>query len=149
MVDVQEGRDGNNAQLLVVNASEGAHASEPQAEEPVRPALGLKNLESKNGVVVDGVDDHLHQVDPVALHLDILSGKDAHRHDDEPLDTAVNLSTQTQHHSLGQFASADPLDSALDAVCKHIGNHRVKCLGILGLLGELWGTELNKVVQSR
>src|SRR5690606_30435600 len=68
--DAEEGNDGQDAELLVVDPGEGRHAPEPQAEELVRPALGLEDLEGEVGVVVDGVDDHLHQVDLVRLELD-------------------------------------------------------------------------------
>jgi hypothetical protein len=84
-----------------VNTGERCHAAEPKAEEAVCPALVLKNLECKEGVVVNRVDHHFHEVNAVALDLDILVAKDTHGNVDEALNAAVNLSLQAEHHSLG------------------------------------------------
>jgi hypothetical protein len=43
-------------------AGEVVNAGEPQAEELVRPAVALKHVQCKSGVVVDGVDNDFHQV---------------------------------------------------------------------------------------
>lgn len=149
MVEVEQSRDGHDTELLVVDASKGGHAAEPQAEEAVGPTLGLKDLEGEKGVVVDGVNDHLHQVNAVALDLDVLAGQNVHGHVDEALDTAVDLATQAEHHGLSQLASTYPLDASLDAIREHISDHRVESLGVLGLLGQLRSTKLDKVIKCR
>lgn len=132
-----------------MNTGERSHAAKPEAEKAVCPTLVLKNLECKEGVVVNGVDHQLHEVNTVALDLDILVAKDAHSNVDEALNAAVNLSLQTEHHSLGELAGTYPLNSTLDAIREHISYHRIKSLGVLRLLGKLRSTKLDKVIQSR
>jgi hypothetical protein len=41
VVEAKKGRDGNNAQFLVMHSAKGRHAAKPQAEESVGPAIGL------------------------------------------------------------------------------------------------------------
>lgn len=149
MVDTQQRRDGNDTQLLVVDPAEGGHATEPQTEESVGPTLGLKHLKREERVVVDSVDDHLHEVDLVALDLDVLRSEDGHSHDNEALDTVVDVATEAQHHSLGKLAGTLSLDAALDIVAEHVGNHRVQSLYVLGLLDKMRGSKLDKVVEGR
>ena len=147
MVEIQQPCDSNDTQLLVVNAAEGVHVAKPQAEEPVCPALGLEDLKGEKRVVVDGIDNHLHQVNSGGLDFDVLGGEDVHRHGDEALNTLVNVTLQAQHHSLGKFASAYPLKS-LNIIVKHTANHRIQGVDVVGGLDQLRGTILNNVVES-
>ena len=48
-----------------MDATEIVDVGEPGAEELIGPALRLQDLEAENGVVVDSVDDHFHQMDAV------------------------------------------------------------------------------------
>ncbi len=150
MVEVKKSRNGNNAQLLVVDTAKRRHAAEPQAEEAIRPPLGLQNLKTQKRVIMDGVDDHLDQINLVALGLDVgLSRQNIHSHGDEALDILVNVSTQTKHKSLSQLAGAYSLDSTLTNVREHVRNHLIESLDVFRLLDQLGGTILNKVVESR
>lgn len=132
-----------------MNTGKRSHAAEPETEESVCPALVLENLKGEKWVVMDRIYNHLHEMDAVALHLDILVGEDAHGNVDETLNTAINLALQAKHHGLGQFASTYPLDTSLNTVGEHISDHGVKGLSVLGLLSELGSTKLDKVIQSR
>ncbi|KAI6763607.1 hypothetical protein HG531_012995 [Fusarium graminearum] len=111
-----------------MNTSKCRHAAEPEAEEAVCPALVLKNLKSKKRVVVDGVDHHLHQVNTIALDLDILVGQNGHGNVDESLNAAVDLPLQAKHHGLSQLTSAYSLDSSLNTVGEHVSDHGEKSL---------------------
>lgn len=75
-----------------MNTSKRIHATKPQTKEFVGPALLLKHLQCEDRVIVDGVDDHLHQMDLVGLDLGFLRCcEDSHGHSDEPADTVVNV----------------------------------------------------------
>ncbi|GKT66592.1 hypothetical protein ColTof3_13931 [Colletotrichum tofieldiae] len=148
-LEAKQSRDGDDAELLVVDPGEVGHAAKPQAEEPVRPALGLEDVQGEDRVVVDRVDDELHEVDLVSLDLDILCSENVHGELDESQHVVVDVATEVQHHGLGQLAGANAVNATDLVIVEHVGDHGEESLDVLGLLHQLASTVLNKVVQSR
>jgi hypothetical protein len=146
-MNAQELHDGHDAQLLVVYPGERVHTPEPEAEELVGPTIALENLQGENGVVIDGVDDHFHQVDPVRLDLYLGRTQHTHRHVDESMDALVNVTPEAQHHCLSELAGADSVDTANFTVDKHIRDHLEQGSHVLGVLHELRGAILDEVVK--
>lgn len=102
---------------------EAVNAREPGAEELVRPAMGFENLETENWVVVDGIDDHLHEMDLVGLGPCLTSVNDAHCQLNKEGDVLVNASPEVQHDRLCQFASAYPIDTTNLLVPEDVLDH--------------------------
>mgnify|MGYP005989592677 CR=1 FL=1 len=122
-VEVEECGNSNNAELLVVHSGESGHVAEPQAEEAVGPSLGFQDLERQERVVVNSIDDHLEEVNLIALQLDLLCAEDGHGQCDEALDALVNVAGKAEHHGLSELASAYSLYSSLVGVREHICDH--------------------------
>ena len=148
LVEVEECSNGNNAQLLVVDAAKRRHAAKPEAEEAVCPALGLEDLKRHERIIVNSIDDHFHEVNLVALGLHVVgSVENSHGHDHETFDALVNVAAEVEHHGLGKLARANALGTSLARVAKHVGNHLIQSLNVLRLLSQMSCTKLDKVVK--
>lgn len=130
-------------------AGERFHTAEPQAEELVGPALCLQDVESQEGVVVDGVNDHLHEVDLVRLDRDFLSAQNVHSDSDEAVNAIVDMATEAEHHGFGELAGANAVNTSNPVLHEHVRHHREQSLDVFWLVDKLRGTELHKVVQGR
>jgi hypothetical protein len=144
---LEQFHDSHNAELLIVNASERIHATKPQTEELIGPVLGFQDLKRQHRVVVDGVDDHLHEMDLVGLELDLLAGEHIHSHGYKAVNALVDVTRQAQHHGLSKLAGAYPINAANLGVGEHVGDHSVQRLHILRLLKELRHAKVNEVVK--
>lgn len=144
-----EGCDGCNAELLVVDAGEAVDAGEPQAEKLVGPAVRFQHLEGQAGVVVESVDDHLHEVDAVALDLDIVVCEDSHGERDKLGHVIVNVAAKVEHEGFGELAAADAVDASDLVVLEDCADHVDNGSQVLRVLDESIPAVVDKVLESR
>lgn len=106
-----------------MNPSEVVDVGEPGAEELVRPALGLKYLDGKQWVVINSVDDHLHQVDPIRFSPRLAVVDNVHCKLDEDRNILVNIAAKVEHDGLRKLAAAYSVDTAHFVVVENIFHH--------------------------
>jgi hypothetical protein len=106
-----------------VNSCEVVDAREPQAEELVRPAVALEHMERERRVVVDAVDDDLHEMNAEGLDLGFIVGKDLHRKRKELWNVVIDMTTHVEHDDLSQLATANAVNTANLVIVKDGANH--------------------------
>ena len=131
-----------------MHTGELCHLAKPETEKAVSPTFGFQHLKRKQGIVIDGVDNHLHQMDSVRFDFYLLCGEDTHSNIDEPFHTAVDMSSEAQHHRLRELAGTYTLNAPLDLLCEHVRNHGKKSLDVFRLLDQGSDTILNEIVEG-
>lgn len=132
-----------------MDATEVVDVREPHAEKLIRPSLGFQHLKTENGVVVDGVDDHLHQVDAVRLSPGLPGVDGSHGHFNEERDELVNMATEIEHESLRKLASANPIHTANLVIAEDVLHHSDNGREVSRSLNQCLRTIRNVVVKGR
>lgn len=145
----EQGADCSNRKLLVMHTAEVVNVGEPSAEELVGPALRLKDVKTENRVVVDSVDDHLHQVEAVRLGASLLGVDHSHGELNEERNVLVDVTTEVEHKGLGEFAATDTVYAADLVIAEDILNHSNDGAQICWVLNQHIGAVRDVVVESR
>jgi hypothetical protein len=132
-----------------VYSSEVLNAREPQAKELVCPAIALKHMQCQRGIVVDGVDDDLHQVNLQRLDLGLIVRQDLHGQRDELGNVVVNVATHVEHDDLGKLTAADSIDTSNLVVFENGSNHIDDCVEVRAVLDQCLGSIVDKILKSR
>ena len=138
-----------DAQLLVMNSRKVVDAGEPQAEELVCPTIGLEDVESKGRVVVDTVDDDLHQMDAEGLDLGLIVSQHLHSKPKELWDIVVDVTAHVEHDDLGKLASADAVNTSDLVVLEDGANHVDHSVKVSPVLDKGLSSVVDEVLQSR
>lgn len=89
-----------------MHAVEVLNVAKPQREEFISPAMALKELQCCTGVIVDAIDDHLHEVN--AIGLDFIGSSEALHGDLDKLgEVLVSVAAEIEHDGFGELAAAD------------------------------------------
>jgi hypothetical protein len=105
-------------------------------------------VECKSRVVVDGVDDDLHQMNLKGFNLRLFVGEDLHSQRDELGDVIVDVSTHVEHDYLCEFAATDTIDASNLVILENRPDHIDDCVKIWAVLNQCLGSIVDKVLQS-
>jgi len=130
-----------------VNSGEVIDAREPETEELVRPAVCLEHVQCQGGVVVDGVDDHFHEMYPQGLNFGFIVHEDVHGESNELWDVVINMATHVEHDDLSQLAAADAINAANLVVLEDRSDHVDDGIEVLPVLDQSWGTVVDEVLE--
>lgn len=148
--EAEEGDDGDDGELLVVHALEVLNVGKPEGEELVGPVVVLEDLECDGGVVVDAVDDHLHEVKAIRLHAYFGGGgEEGHGGLDEAGEVLVGVATKGEEDGLRQLAAADAVYGAKAVMRKDGVDDGDNSLEVSSVLLEHLGAVGDIVVEGR
>lgn len=132
-----------------MNSCKVVDAREPQAEELVCPTIALEDMESKSRVVVDAVDDDLHQVNAKGLNLRLIVSQHLHSKRKELRDVVVDMTAHVKHDDLSKLATTDAVNASDLVVLEDGANHVDHSVKVSSVLDEGLGSVVDKVLQSR
>ena len=132
-----------------MHSREVVDAGEPQAEELVCPAIRLEYMERQSRVVVDTVDDHLHQMNTQRLDLWLVVSQDLHGKREELRDVIIDVSAHIQHNDFSKLATTNTIDTSNLVVFEDGANHVDHSLKVSSVLHKGLGSVVDEVFQSR
>jgi hypothetical protein len=108
----------------------------------------LKDVERQSGVIVDAVDDNLHQVNAKRLDLWLVVGQDLHGEREELWDELIGVAAHVQHDDLSKLATADAVDTADLVILENGADHINHSVEVSPVLHECLGSVVDEVLQS-
>ncbi|KAI7277211.1 ARM repeat-containing protein [Hortaea werneckii] len=94
------------------------------------------------------VDDHLHQMNPVRLHLQLVVGQNRHGKSNELWHVVVDATPQIQHHDLCKFASANSIHTTNLLVSEDGADHIHRSFEVRSGLHQMRRTVVDEVLQG-
>ena len=108
----------------------------------------LKDVERQSGVIVDAVDDNLHQVNAKRLDLWLVVGQDLHSEREELWDKFIGVAAHVEHDDLSKLATADAVDTSDLVVLENGADHVNHSVEIGSVLHKCLSSVVNEILKS-